>query len=59
MSETRKVVRVTTEDLVTGHKESVELPAGEYLLTTTPPCEAHFQVYKNGTHVITIKGRRK
>jgi translation elongation factor P/translation initiation factor 5A len=53
------VLRVTCEDLATGEKESVELPAGEYLVLTTEPCHvAHTQAFPGkGTHVITIKGR--
>ncbi|MCW2601825.1 MAG: hypothetical protein JWM02_3654 [Frankiales bacterium] len=54
-----KVLRVTCEDLVTGEKQTVDLPAGEYLLLTTEPCHvASTQAYPaKGTHVITVKGR--
>jgi hypothetical protein len=53
------VLRVTAVDVETGDEETVDLPAGEYLLLTTAPCrQAHVQAYGNGTHVITIKGHR-
>ena len=53
------VLRVTCEDLLTGEKQTADLPAGEYLLLTTEPCHlASTQAYPSkGTHVITIKGR--
>ena len=52
------VLRITVEDLSTGEVQTRELPAGDYLLLTTEPAwVAHIQTYKNGTHVVTIKGR--
>ena len=53
------VIRVTVEDLVDGTTQSVEVPAGDYLLIATPPCYvASTQAYPaKGTHVVTIKGR--
>lgn len=53
------VLRITCEDLVTGDKQTAEIPAGEYVLLTTEPCHvAHTQAFPaKGTHVITVKGR--
>lgn len=52
------VIRVTVEDLATGDREEVLLPAGTYLVTTTHPCHvSHEQHYpKSGTVSLTIKG---
>jgi hypothetical protein len=55
---TTPVLRVTATDLETGQTETKDLPAGEYLVLTTAPCEvAHVNAHANGTHVITVKGR--
>ncbi len=56
---TDPVLRVTCEDLLTGDTQTVELPAGEYLITCTEPCHVDStQVYPTkGTHVVTIRGR--
>lgn len=52
------VVRITVMDLETGETQTRELPLGDYfLLTTEPAYTAHINAFKNGTHVITIKGR--
>lgn len=51
------VVEVTTKDLETGESQTVRLPAGTYLVTTTEPCHvAHEQLYpRTGTVQLTIK----
>lgn len=56
--EPKAVLRITVEDLETGEKESRELPAGDYFMLTTEPAYVDgIQAFKNGTHVVTIKGR--
>lgn len=52
-------IRVTVEDLATGDIEVAEVPLGEYLLLCTEPCWlAHTKAHANGTHVLTVKGRK-
>lgn len=49
--------RVTCEDIATGEFESRTIE-NDYVLVTDGTCyEASIQAYRNGTHVITIKGR--
>jgi hypothetical protein len=51
-------IRVTVEDLETGDGESVVI-ADDYVVTTAGSCYvAHTQAYANGTHILTIKGRK-
>ena len=59
MSDAKKILRITVEDLVDGTTESVEMPAGEYFLLATEPCHvSHTQVFGGGKTVqLTIKGR--
>lgn len=59
MSEQKRGLKVTVEDLETGTVETVEMPMGEYFLLTTEPCHvAHTQVFGAGKTVqLTIKGR--
>ncbi len=53
-----KGIRVTVEDLETGDGESVVI-SDDYNLITAGSCYVDgIQVYGNGTHVITIKGRK-
>jgi hypothetical protein len=50
-------VKVTVTDLDTGDSES-EVVADDYFMTCAGSCYVdHVQVYANGTHVITVKGR--
>lgn len=59
-SESKAMLRVTVEDLETGETQTVDVPAGDYfMLTTTPAYVAHTNVFANGTHVITVKGRTR
>ncbi len=51
-------IRVTIHDTDTGDMETQELPMNDYLLIATGTCTYGVQAYKNGTHVITVKGRR-
>ncbi len=54
----KPVARITVEDLETGEKVTRDLPSGDYfLLTTEPAWTDGIQAFKNGTHVVTIKGR--
>ena len=59
MGDSKKILRVTAEDLETGDKETWDVPAGEYVLVTTTPCYvSHTQVWGGGTTVqVTIKDR--
>lgn len=51
-------LRVSVVDVETGDREEVTVPDGDYLLLCTEPCyPAHVQAFKNGTHVLTIRGR--
>jgi hypothetical protein len=52
------VIRVHVTDLLTGDEETVQLEAGNYVVTATEPCRVdHTQVFPmRGTHVLTIKG---
>lgn len=50
-------IRVTIEDPETGDRETVEL-MDDYLIIQAGTCfVSGTQVYANGTHVITVKGR--
>jgi hypothetical protein len=54
------VIRVTVEDLIDGTTDTVEIPAGEYVVLATEPCHVdRVQTHANGTHVVTIKGRNR
>jgi hypothetical protein len=59
VSNSKKILRVTVEDLETGDKESKEMPAGEYFILTTEPCHiSHTQVFGGGKTIqLTIKDR--
>lgn len=52
-------LRVTVVDLVDGHEESLEVPAGDYLIVAAEPCHvARIDTSGHGaTHVVTVKGR--
>lgn len=49
---------VTILDEQTGDEDVTRVPDGDYLLIATDPCTYGVQAYANGTHVITVKGRR-
>jgi hypothetical protein len=50
---------VTVVDVETGDSQTREVTEGDYLLICHKPCyEHHVQAYANGTHVLTIKGRK-
>jgi hypothetical protein len=52
-------IRVTVVDEQTGDTDTTSVQDGDYLLITTEPCYvAHTSAYANGTHVLTVKGRR-
>ena len=60
MNDKKAVLRVTVEDLETGETQTRDVPPGDYfMLTTEPAYVAHTNVFANGTHVITIKGRTR
>lgn len=51
-------ISVTIKDLGTGDTESAEI-TDDYIIVTAGTCHvAHIQSHANGTHVLTIKGRR-
>lgn len=53
-------LRVTVVDEQTGDTETQTVADGDYLLIVTEPCHLHYTAaYANGTHVLTIKGRKK
>lgn len=57
MSETDGI-RVTVQDLDNGDHESVVIE-NDYVVTCAGSCYvAHVQKFANGTHILTIKGRR-
>lgn len=52
-------IRVAITDIETGDTDTTEVADGDYLLITVDPCyEAHLNAHANGTHVVTIKGRK-
>lgn len=52
-------LRVTVTDVESGDNDECEVSQGDYLLITHDPCyQAGVQAHANGTHVITVKGRR-
>jgi len=52
-------LRVTVTDVEIGDTDTVEVPEGDYLLVCHEPCHLHHtNAYANGTHVLTIKGRK-
>jgi hypothetical protein len=52
-------IRVTVVDEQTGESETTTVQDGDYLLITTEPCYvAHTAAHANGTHVVTVKGRK-
>jgi len=47
-------------DLETVDSDETEVQEGDYLLITHDPCYLdQTNAYKNGTHVLTIKGRTR
>ncbi len=50
--------RITVEDLQTGDKGTKTVGLHDYFLLTTGDCTSSVQAYANGTHVITVKGRK-
>jgi hypothetical protein len=50
-------VKVTMTDLGTGDSDSVTI-TDDYVITCAGSCYVHHIQTSNGTHVITIKGRR-
>lgn len=52
-------IMVTTRDLVTGDEQTIEIPADDYVLICAGRCYRHsVDAHANGTHVITVRGRR-
>lgn len=51
-------VRVMVEDLETGDTDSAVVGDGDYLVVCTQPAHYTVQAHANGTHVITVKGRK-
>lgn len=51
-------IKVTVTDPETGDAEEVEI-CDDYVITCAGSCYVHHvQAYANGTHVITVKGRK-
>ena len=58
--EAQPMLRITVEDLATGETQSRDLPSGDYFLLTAEPAYVDgIRVFKNGTHLVTIKGRTR
>lgn len=52
-------LNVTVVDEQTGDTDTVQVPEGDYLLICHEPCHlAHTTAQANGTHVLTVKGRK-
>ena len=52
-------VKVTVVDEQTGDREEAIVPDGDYLIICTAPAWVHHvQAHANGTHVLTVKGRK-
>jgi hypothetical protein len=52
-------ITVTVVDDQTGDRETQKIADGDYLLITVDPCyKAHVNAHANGTHVLTVKGRK-
>jgi len=52
------VIRVTVKDLVDGTEHSQDFD-DDYMIVTAGSCFVqHTAAYQNGTHVLTIKGRK-
>jgi hypothetical protein len=52
-------IKVTVTDLGTGDTEE-EVISDDYVITCAGDCYVdHVQMYANGTHVLTIKGRKR
>lgn len=53
-----KQIRVTVVDLKTGESETAEI-ADDYILICAGSCQLTYtQTSANGTHVLTVKGRK-
>lgn len=52
-------IRVVVEDIETGDTDSAVVGDGDYLIVCTEPAHYSVQAHANGTHVITVKGRRQ
>lgn len=53
-----KQIRIAVMDLETGESESQEV-SDDYVIVCAGSCFLeHTQAYANGTHVLTVKGRR-
>jgi hypothetical protein len=51
-------LRVTVVDEQTGESDSQVVADGDYVIVTAEPCYVDgVQAYRNGTHVLTVKGR--
>lgn len=51
-------IRLTINDTVAQTTEEITLDENDYHIVMTGTCHiAHSQVFRNGTHVLTIKGR--
>ncbi len=52
-------LHVTVVDEQTGDTEEITVAEADYLLVCAEPCYlAHTSAYANGTHVLTVKGRK-
>lgn len=52
------MLTVTVRDSETGEEQTRDLPEDDYIVITSGTCRYSVQAYANGTHVVTLKGRR-
>jgi hypothetical protein len=53
-------LRVTVTDEQTGDADEAVVQDGDYIIVCADPCYLHgVQAHGNGTHVLTVKGRRE
>lgn len=59
MSEQKSGIFVTVRDSTTGEEETTEVPVDDYVLIPVGRCHLYsVAAHANGTHVLTVKGRR-
>ena len=53
------MLTVTVRDTDTGEEQTRELPDNDYVVVTSGSCRYSVQAHANGTHVVTLKGRKQ
>lgn len=52
------MLTVTVRDTETGEEQTREISDNDYMVITTGTCRYQVDAHANGTHVVTIKGRK-